>query len=653
MISDVYNEVLTCFFQVDNNLTVSSFHLDNFTLIDNLYLVADIKDIRISFKSVIDIKKSKALICYLKSWHICTCEIYDINENKLTSIDINTENYKKQCKNIYSSTTIIYTPKKVNEYIFGCLGFQNDLFFIKFNSNFEIVSLISNMKFSLNNADYSYFILSIVKIPNHDTYSLFISYERQSFVFKNDLPEELNSGINVNESDSVGKLMSYLIMNHNNYSTHLINNYIIKSFVIEESSNILEQFTQNFFTENLYHSETENLTKENFNTYNNIENFTIINYNQKSSFAANTNELQVNLDKNNIEEKIENFLNNKINKTKEVEIEKDEYDKIIEMLEDIFTSSNFDTSNLENGEDYTQNIGKISFTLTTSENQKNNTKGNITTINLGKCETLLRNYYNISNESKLFMKKMDITQEGMKIPKIEYDVYSKLNGTNLIKLNLSICENTKISISVPVIISEDLDKLNTSSDYFKDICYISKSESGTDIILKDRKKEFIEQNKTVCQEECDFSDYDYDIQKANCSCLVKESFSSISDMNINLTKLNEKFGNINNETELSNLGITSCNVLESTDNIESNAGFYSLLFIIVIFIIIFIIFCCKGYHLLENQIDEVIYKKFKDDKKQKRNNMIKENLISSKKKKKINKKKRNKKQIQKKSKTNK
>ena len=36
-------------------------------------------------------------------------------------------------------------------------------------------------------------------------------------------------------------------------------------------------------------------------------------------------------------------------------------------------------------------------------------------------------------------------------------------------------------------------------------------------------------------------------------------------MNINLTKLNEKFGNINNKTELSNLGITSCNVLESTD----------------------------------------------------------------------------------------
>ena len=163
------------------------------------------------------------------------------------------------------------------------------------------------------------------------------------------------------------------------------------------------------------------------------------------------------------------------------------------------------------------------------------------------------------------------------------------------------------------------------------ICYISKSDSGTDIILKDRRKEFIEENKTVCQEECDFSDYDYDIKKANCSCIVKQSSSSISNMNINLTKLNEKFGNINNKTVLSNLGITSCNIFESTGNFESNTGFYLLLFIIVIFIIIFIIFCCKGYDLIKNKMDEVIEKKFKKETKNIKNNIIKENIISSKK----------------------
>jgi len=59
------------------------------------------------------------------------------------------------------------------------------------------------------------------------------------------------------------------------------------------------------------------------------------------------------------------------------------------------------------------------------------------------------------------------------------------------------------------------------------------------------------------------------------------------------------------------LGITSCNVLASKENIKSNTGFYLLLFILAIFIIIFIIFCSRGYNSLESKIDEVIYKKFK------------------------------------------
>ena len=52
------------------------------------------------------------------------------------------------------------------------------------------------------------------------------------------------------------------------------------------------------------------------------------------------------------------------------------------------------------------------------------------------------------------MKKIDVIQEGMKIPKVEYDVYSKLNGNILVKLNLTVCQNSKISLSVPITISE-------------------------------------------------------------------------------------------------------------------------------------------------------------------------------------------------------
>jgi hypothetical protein len=46
------------------------------------------------------------------------------------------------------------------------------------------------------------------------------------------------------------------------------------------------------------------------------------------------------------------------------------------------------------------------------------------------------------------MKKIDVKQEKIKIPKIVYDVYYKFSGINLTKLNLSICENTKISLLI-------------------------------------------------------------------------------------------------------------------------------------------------------------------------------------------------------------
>ena len=49
----------------------------------------------------------------------------------------------------------------------------------------------------------------------------------------------------------------------------------------------------------------------------------------------------------------------------------------------------------------------------------------------------------------------------MKIPRIEYEVYYPLYGVKLEKLNLSVCEDLKIEITIPVSINEeDIDKYN-------------------------------------------------------------------------------------------------------------------------------------------------------------------------------------------------
>jgi len=243
------------------------------------------------------------------------------------------------------------------------------------------------------------------------------------------------------------------------------------------------------------------------------------------------------------------------------------------------------------------------ITFTTSENQKNNTNNNISTINLGECETLLRNYYNISKNETLYMKKIDIVQEGMKTSRIEYDVYSKLSGNNLVKLNLTVCGATKIVISLPLIISDSLDKLNISSGYYNDICYTITSEDGTDVLLKDRQKEFINNDNLVCQEDCDFSQYDYETFKAKCSCDVKETPSSIADMSINKEKLLDNFKNIKN---IVNFDFLICyKKLLKIEGIIYNIGCYILLVIILFHIISIFIFYINQFPSLKKRIQKI------------------------------------------------
>ena len=51
---------------------------------------------------------------------------------------------------------------------------------------------------------------------------------------------------------------------------------------------------------------------------------------------------------------------------------------------------------------------------------------------------------------------------------------------------------------MPYELNGNVDELNSGSGYYNDICYTTTSEDGTDISLKDRKKDFIDKNKTVC-----------------------------------------------------------------------------------------------------------------------------------------------------------
>ena len=246
----------------------------------------------------------------------------------------------------------------------------------------------------------------------------------------------------------------------------------------------------------------------------------------------------------------------------------------------------------------------MTITLTTTDNQKITSKNDTSPkVNIGPCEDILRSVYNIGEEQKLYMFKKDIPQKDMDIPKIEYDIYCKLNGSNLIQLNLSYCSNVKAELSVYVILKRSIEKQNTSSGYFNDICYIL--DNGTYIPREDRKKEYLEGNNAVCQDGCDFSDYDYTTFRAKCLCDIKGSSSSFAFMNINKDKL---FGNFVNIKNIANFNILKCyNKLFSKKGIKNNLGSFIILPIIIFHIICIILFYSKNFNVIEDKIKDIIF----------------------------------------------
>ena len=104
----------------------------------------------------------------------------------------------------------------------------------------------------------------------------------------------------------------------------------------------------------------------------------------------------------------------------------------------------FDKSFIDNGNNIEIKEGNIIYTLTNTENQKKSFENkNETSINLGMCENEIKTHYNISKNSFLYIFKKDIFINGMKIPKIEYEVYFPFNNETLTKLNLTICKDIK------------------------------------------------------------------------------------------------------------------------------------------------------------------------------------------------------------------
>ena len=216
-------------------------------------------------------------------------------------------------------------------------------------------------------------------------------------------------------------------------------------------------------------------------------------------------------------------------------------------------------------------------------------------------------------KNSFYIIKIEYKVDVYNIPIIEYVLFNQ-NGSKL--LNLNICDKLKVEYNIPVSINEkEVYKHDPSSEFYNVECTKYPAEGNVDMTLYERKNEFNSQNLSLCESKCEFKGYNSSTSRAICDCNIKIDMT-FSEDDLNKGSL---ISQIQSEKSSSNLGVTKCsNVLSSGEQIKSNGGFFSLLLIIIVFIIVFILFCIKGKSMLEQKIDDVIYKKFdRNEKKEK------------------------------------
>ena len=290
----------------------------------------------------------------------------------------------------------------------------------------------------------------------------------------------------------------------------------------------------------------------------------------------------------------------------ENEDDKTAQNQVQEDMQRDITKGNINLSSIENGTDYCFEDGQTSHCLSSTKNQKSNEKTNETTIDLGECEEKLKSYYNITPDDNLYIYLIKVNENEILAQKVEYEVYYPLNGTNLQALNLSICGDLKAEISVYANINDsEFDKYNSNSPFYTDICNTYKSEKGTDLSLEDRKKLYVENGYSLCEENCELTGYNKETKKASCSCQIKIKFPLISEIYIDKNKLYDSFSNIKT---LANLKLMKCyKVLFTKQGILYNIGCYIMIPIIILHFITVIVFYLKDYKDILKIIKDLVY----------------------------------------------
>ena len=248
-------------------------------------------------------------------------------------------------------------------------------------------------------------------------------------------------------------------------------------------------------------------------------------------------------------------------------------ESIVENLNKLINEIEIGKIYIINGEDYGIKISPV-----------NNKTSEGSNVNFSLCEKILRNEYNISEDSILTILQIEIDKENEQIlnNQIEYAIYDE----NKNKLDLSKCKNVKVTINYEIKNSSldtstiehfsdiGINVFDINEEFFNDICY-PYSNNKTDVILSDRIND-IYQNYSLCDNGCTFENINLINMQISCECDVKTEISTEIEKPQFSTM-------VINTLESSNINVLKCyKLVFNIKNKGTNIGFW-------IFLIIFLL----------------------------------------------------------------
>ena len=403
----------------------------------------------------------------------------------------------------------------------------------------------------------------------------------------------------------------------------------INSF--ETSTDIYKEKISNKIEVSIISDTNENVTlSENDSTSNkniiNTEKLSYINNISTDNLLSNKyNILITDILTNNNGISIEELINGKF---KDINISNEQLKKLYEDIKEYIIKK-------YNGNNTIINTNNVKIQISSIDAQKYSEE--LSNIDLGECEDILKEKYCKEENDSLIMLKFDIKPENETSTYVQYEIYEP--PLSKIFLELEECSKNKISIDVPIELDPEIEGLykwllesgynlfDPNDTFYNDICAAYTTQNNTDILLYDRRMDIYQStvNISLCQKGCNFQSYNTLTKKAKCDCYVQENQinTDMSDLKFDKNEMIEQFY----ETiENSNFRVLKCYKLVFNFSVfKKNIGCIFMTILIILFEILLILHLIIGSKKINEFIQIIIKNKyFPKDNNASKNNLSKQ-----------------------------